>query len=70
MATNDWEQYKLLIMQEVKDLKDSQKEIREQLSNINTKVTILNEKALMGAGALSLIMSIVTALIINYLKGV
>ena len=70
MATNDWEQYKLLIMQEVKDLKDSQKEIREQLSNINTKVTILNEKALMGAGALSLIMSIATALIINYLKGV
>lgn len=65
---NDWERYKLLIMQEVKDLKDSQKEIREQLSDINTKITVLQVKAVMGAGALSFIMSIAVALIVNYMK--
>jgi hypothetical protein len=64
----DWEAHKLLIMQDVKELKEGQKEVREDVSKIRTQVTILQVKSLFITAISSIVMSGVVAYLVGVLS--
>lgn len=65
---NDWEAHKLLLMQEVTDLKEGQKDIRKEVAAINTKVTVLQVKAMFATAIVSFVMSGIVAFAVTMMS--
>lgn len=68
MVNDDWNEHKLLILKEVEDLKEGQKEIRKEITEISTKVTILQIKAMVATAVMSLVASGIVTYVISLFK--
>jgi len=56
-SNGDWRQYRLLVLKDLKELKESVSEIQEKLNKMREEITLLNFKAALYGGGVALVVS-------------
>jgi len=65
---NGWNEYKKLVLKQLDGLDAKTSRIEEKLDKLNTKVTILETKAVMWGALAALVVTILVQITISYIK--
>lgn len=58
-SNGDWRQYRLVVLRDLKELKESVSDIQEKMNKMREEITLLNFKAALYGGGTALIVSVI-----------